>query len=572
MKRIIVFTGILIISLFLVKTGYAAEYYIDAASGNDANAGSESAPWQSLSKINSITGGDTVYLKGDFVITSQIDITSAVSGTSSDYTSINIWPGYNALIDIAPDIYNLNIQASYLDINNLQFHNNGTLAANGNAITLADGIQYIIIDHCNFSDAQNAIYGDGTVGGGISEVEISANWFTGNYNGIKLDYTSNADVYKNYFYNNSNYGADTTYTDNVLINNNIFYYNRHGIIEGGSADLKILNNTFYHNTSYGIGTEITTSVLIKNNIFDSNDYALLNILGTSFVTDNNLFNNNNFIGGSGFPIIDYSDLSSWQALGFDASSLEGDPVFTSIASGTEDFNLLAGSPAIDSGSDLSAYFSSDYANSPRPQGSAFDIGAYEYTSPPTNLTAVNTQAKDLTLTWDASCTSCTYSLAYSTVADFSANVNTVENILTTTQLVDGLKSAKQYYWKIKSNNGIYDSEYTSVLTAPTKPSQVKQLHINNITNNEADSEWAKQKRVKHYIVALMDSNRHVLRRITVQISQSYLTGSARKVKKTITHLSADKEYKIKVRAKRKMNGTWYKGKWSDVKTFDTLSN
>ena len=42
--------------------------------------------------------------------------------------------------------------------------------------------------------------------------------------------------------------------------------------------------------------------------------------------------------------------------------------------------LLAGSPAIDAGIDANAIATNDYDGVLRPQGGAFDIGAYEYIS------------------------------------------------------------------------------------------------------------------------------------------------------------------------------------------------
>lgn len=46
----------------------------------------------------------------------------------------------------------------------------------------------------------------------------------------------------------------------------------------------------------------------------------------------------------------------------------------------KNFHLAAGSPAIDQGKDLSAYFKTDIDGNARPQGSAFDVGADEYAS------------------------------------------------------------------------------------------------------------------------------------------------------------------------------------------------
>jgi hypothetical protein len=54
-------------------------------------------------------------------------------------------------------------------------------------------------------------------------------------------------------------------------------------------------------------------------------------------------------------------------------SVSGAPLFAGAASG--DFHLTAGSAAIDRGKVTAA--ATDIDGNPRPQGSAFDIGAYE---------------------------------------------------------------------------------------------------------------------------------------------------------------------------------------------------
>jgi hypothetical protein len=55
--------------------------------------------------------------------------------------------------------------------------------------------------------------------------------------------------------------------------------------------------------------------------------------------------------------------------------VEGDPLFAD-ATGA-DFQLLAGSPAIDAGSPDSAPLD-DYDGTARPRGAGFDIGAFEF--------------------------------------------------------------------------------------------------------------------------------------------------------------------------------------------------
>jgi hypothetical protein len=63
------------------------------------------------------------------------------------------------------------------------------------------------------------------------------------------------------------------------------------------------------------------------------------------------------------------------APGWNVGALNVDPLF--VSSGSNDYRLAAGSPAIDHGSDAHAFATIDFDATPRPQGAAFDLGAFE---------------------------------------------------------------------------------------------------------------------------------------------------------------------------------------------------
>ena len=162
--------------------------------------------------------------------------------------------------------------------------------------------------------------------------------------------------------------------ENIHIYNNIAYNNGlSGIAlstagESGShpvRSIRIINNTFTNNGSgiWGGGISIenpdASDVVIRNNICSQNRWFQINVevSAAGLTIDHNLIH-----GTRGDDELDGTDI------------VEGDPRFAS-ASGAN-FHLNDGSPAIDAGSSADAPMD-DFDGNPRPQGSGYDIGAFE---------------------------------------------------------------------------------------------------------------------------------------------------------------------------------------------------
>lgn len=139
--------------------------------------------------------------------------------------------------------------------------------------------------------------------------------------------------------------------DDILIANNIFFnfYEFVVIRFGSTQNVDQLN---------------TTNTFISNNIFYNNKY---NYWGDETLVENN----NIFYAGA-----DANCSSCNQATPSNGIIIE--PKFVDY--NNKDFHLQSNSPAIDNGTDLSSYFTTDKDGITRPQGSAWDIGAYEYKS------------------------------------------------------------------------------------------------------------------------------------------------------------------------------------------------
>ncbi|MFW5686191.1 MAG: right-handed parallel beta-helix repeat-containing protein [Spirochaetota bacterium] len=137
--------------------------------------------------------------------------------------------------------------------------------------------------------------------------------------------------------------------------------------------LAIVNNTFFNTNSnggYGAALEISSyvdassKITVANNIFAASNVrsVVVDLDNPGTVTvDHNLFTEASF-GAAG-------ETHGTNALETSAT------IFTDSAAG--DFTLVAGSPAIDAGRSTDAP-DVDYLGTVRPQGSAVDMGAYEY--------------------------------------------------------------------------------------------------------------------------------------------------------------------------------------------------
>jgi hypothetical protein len=151
--------------------------------------------------------------------------------------------------------------------------------------------------------------------------------------------------------------------------NNVFYNNDNGISwDPGAGQLYFYNNIISNvsNDGYHLYLErsISTSEIYNNIFYQSGDEVRI-------------------IWGGGGPTYNVSEFQLNTGKG--TGSLEADPLFANATS--NDFSLQASSPAIDTGIDHFIYqqfqisfgidIRLDYDGDVRPQGLAWDIGAYE---------------------------------------------------------------------------------------------------------------------------------------------------------------------------------------------------
>lgn len=235
---------------------------------------------------------------------------------------------------------------------------------------------------------------DGSRNGRVHGNEVYSTYVVGFYIDASDAETYNIEFYQNVVHN-------TYYSDGISlaseiggrlhdihVYNNVSYQNHHnglwisgccpGVTSHPIQNVTIVNNTFYDNGldnipgedpwGGGIGVENPeiTGLVIRNNLISQNYYYQLAYDGSQPLSA--IAADHNLIDG-------YHGTENEQ---YGTDFVVGDPLFVNAASA--DFRLLYGSPAIDSGEYQGAPLF-DFTSLIRPQGSGFDIGAYEYYQP-----------------------------------------------------------------------------------------------------------------------------------------------------------------------------------------------
>ncbi len=131
----------------------------------------------------------------------------------------------------------------------------------------------------------------------------------------------------------------------------------------GSGDVKIENNTLYDCGSRGTGAAGAIARAAGPVGIDMND-NLIDLVGSE-----------SYFSGDTSAIGGANDLlfGAGAAPSFLSGAIAGDPML--VAPASHDFHLEPGSPAIDRGVPTAA--TTDFDGNARPQGAAYDVGAYE---------------------------------------------------------------------------------------------------------------------------------------------------------------------------------------------------
>jgi hypothetical protein len=445
---------------FTVSTGNI--YFVDPNGSDSAAGTFTAPWKTALHAKASMKAGDTVYLHtgvygGQDSFNASFFCDNSCSGTPTAYTNFVGYPGETAQIgdnSIQRGIYHWGSTVwSYSTIAELTLRATDDAFTCGNAAgpaacnflriigndmrALSTGVGFDVemtADHiivngnesgqnclgssgCNFDNRAYSLYFGGY--GAQSNIELGWNRLHDNPFGKGLqvyghqvgDTMTNLTIHDNLIYNNtmpgltlgggdpSDSGGDIRMT-NIQIYNNIFYNNAYGSREAQGAvqiqnytsrvgDYHFYNNSFY-NDGVNRGGSLPHSVIEVDGVGVGSADFQNNIFYAS-PTDTQFYDSTTgFTGGHNL----YFGIPQSNIPAFDKTSLYADPKFVNV--GALNLQILVGSPVVDAGVATAAR--TDFTGLPRPQGSAFDIGAYEFASgstasqppaPPTNLRAVS---------------------------------------------------------------------------------------------------------------------------------------------------------------------------------------
>ncbi len=418
---------------FTVRAG---NIYFVATNGNDGNNGSFTSPWQTIVQAkNSIAPGDIAYVMNGVTQTSvdnyNADVSIQSAGTAASPLALIAYPGATVTIGTSSAQYGLRTPAisgakDYWVLGGFNFR--GLAAIDlvnvtgwrivGNDFACPNGAGESACFHTdtttNLAFYGNYVHDVGDAAGAIDKYyhgvyfttnsnHIDAGWNTvvpnpnhsttsGGCRAIQFYSTGGSDQFDLHVHDNLihdaicdgiNFSTVNPNNGTVEAYNNVIYHVGTGpdpydgssnyaciaVNSGGSSPstpAHIYNNTMYDCGSRGTGAAGALAIGIPTNL-QNNIIRLTGsetYLASSWGASCSVISGNaNLWYGGGAPVSCTS------------ASVTTDPLFVNL--GSNDLHLQASSPAKDKGVTISN-LTTDFDGIHRPQGSAYDIGAYEY--------------------------------------------------------------------------------------------------------------------------------------------------------------------------------------------------
>jgi Right handed beta helix region len=350
-------------------------YYVDGTNGANAASGDSAHPFQTIQHAaNLVNPGDSVVVRNG--VYPVLDIERG--GTPGRYVVFRAAVQWGAILDGGQTShtqadgaeYGVYLGASFVRVQGFEIRNvwhDGISPASGvsdfqitgNHIhdvgryceTGGIGLSGMTFINDNVVIEQNLIHDIGRDSTGENGCTPGNDYWQDHDHGIYLSSGTNITVRNNVFYNISRGWAIHCYPDVLsqlyIVNNTFAFPNPHKvghiIIAATLGNAVIANNIFYQPLTAGVWFNggATSNVIVEYNLTMGGTAAEGN--GAGVTLSNNL---------------DNIDPKLVNALGVD-------------------FQLVSGSPAIDAGVTL-PYVTNDFLGTTRPQGAAYDIGAFEF--------------------------------------------------------------------------------------------------------------------------------------------------------------------------------------------------
>lgn len=415
-RRLFILLATFSLGFFTVTSAHAATYYV-ATNGSDSNPGSQAAPFKTIQKsVGVVRAGDTVIIKpGKYApfdlkningaegaqITFQGEQGSIIDrnlGGENRYRNIEFYGGSYITIDgleltdsdpfrgpavncttvrrgshhgrqaIKTNKGSIGLYPHHLIFSNLHMHDLGGSAFLGSA----NDVQFLYNHiHDNGHAATNQL-AYGTYIKGQRWVIRGNRIHDNNGNGMRTGNSTatgltellvDAVIENNLIYNNSGRGAHPSGPTGCRL-----IEGGDGIVVWHGSGNIIRNNIVYNSGSYGIrvnedfGINNKHNLIYNNTVYKNGAHGIYCYDGDKTIVKNNI----SYLSGKENIFKGCSNQLS--------NNVTTDPKFVNAAAG--DLGLQAGSPAIDNGMTL-AQVPDDFTGKKRPEGAAYDIGAFE---------------------------------------------------------------------------------------------------------------------------------------------------------------------------------------------------
>ena len=360
-------------ALLKVQAASAPTNYYVATTGSDSNPGTQSQPFKTISKASRVaTAGTTVHVAPGVYRQNIRTMHSGAASSRIRFVSSVKWgakiiPPARSTRKSAWDI-----RGDYVDVNGFEVDgSNCTSCVDG--IYLGGSHDRVTNTHVHniannvpcLEHGASGITGDhyyggvliGVIGNVVDHIGLDQCQF---FHGI---YMSTSGIVRNNIVNNaSGYGIHLWHdaTNVIIVNNTVFNNGSAGSDGGGMV---IGSGEYYHFSGPG-----DYNVVANNIVYDNRGWGIAENGNTG--THNTY--TNNLVYGNGTDWALQNGLTH-------SNTISVDPRFVVYrANGTGNYQLAAGSPAIDNGIKASYVPTTDFNLTKRPRGAAPDIGAYEY--------------------------------------------------------------------------------------------------------------------------------------------------------------------------------------------------